>query len=171
LKQWGISKPIIVVPRAEALAHIHPHFWGYGGWATPERVFLFSRDEIAVYKPYTIRAFWGEFIEFQPFGKVCWGVRTNKPLPIAPASLLALCALTAHLVDVYSLKYFVRTYSDDRTIRELALSGATETLRIDMVIADERNARIRINEGEASANGTLGTVVRKLLTVLAMSNI
>jgi hypothetical protein len=171
LNLWGISRPIIVVPRAEALSHSRPHFWGYGGWDKPEKVFLFSSDEIAAYKPYKIRTFWGEFIEFRPFGKVCWGLRTNKPLPITPASLLALCALATHLVDVYAMKHFIRFHNCDKTTQELVLSGTTGTLKVEIAIADEKNVRITINEGEASVSGTLGTAVRKLLASLAISNI
>jgi hypothetical protein len=171
LNRWGISKPIIVASRAEALPRSRSHFWGYGGWDKPEKVFLFSSDEIAVYKPYKIRAYWGEFIEFRPFGKVCACVGTCELLPISPQSLLALCALATHLADVYSMVHFFRTYNYDGEKRELMLSGATKTLEVEMVIADEKNAKITINRGEASVRGTLGAVVRKLLSVLAISNI
>jgi hypothetical protein len=171
LNRWGISKPIIVASRTEALPHSRPHFWGYGGWDKPEKVFLFSSNEIAVYKPYKIRAYWGEFIEFRPFGKVCSCARTGELLPISPQSLLALCALATHLADVYSMTHFFRTYNCDGAKRELMLAGATKTLVVEMAIADEKNAKVTINRGEASVRGTLGTVVRKLLSVLAISNI
>ncbi|MDT7877603.1 MAG: hypothetical protein RQ862_03490 [Candidatus Caldarchaeales archaeon] len=172
LNRWGISKPIIVASRAEALPHIRSHFWGYGSWDKPEKVFVFSSDEIAVYKPYKIRAYWGEFIEFRPFGKVCSCVRTGGLLPISPQTLLALCALATHLVDVYSMVHFFRTYDCDGAKRELMFSGDTKTgLEVEMVIANEENAKITINRGEASVRGTLGTVVGKLLSVLAISSI
>jgi hypothetical protein len=173
LNRWGISKPIIVASRAEALPNSRSHFWGYGGWDKPEKVFLFSNDEIAVYKPYKIRAYWGEFIEFRPFGKVCECVRTCELLPMSPQSLLALCALATHLADVYSVTHFFRfrAYNYNGTKHELMLSGATKTLKVEMVIADEKNAKVTINGGEATVRGTLGTVVRKLLSILAISNI
>jgi len=171
LNRWGISKPIIVASRDEVLPHSRSHFWGYGGWDKPEKVFLFSNDEIAAYKPYKIRAYWGEFIEFRPFGKVCACVRTCELLPISPQSLLALCALATHLADAYSMTHFFRAYNYNGAKHGLMLSGATKTLEIEMIIANEKNAKVTINRGEASVRGTLGTVVRKLLFALAISNI
>ena len=171
MKRWGISKPIVVTSRSEALPYSLPHFWGYGDWNNPEKIFVFSNNEIAVYKPYKIRAYWGEFIEFRPFGKVCSRIRTGESLPISPQSLLALCALATHLVNVYSMTHFIRFYNCNGEKRELTLSAATKTVAVEMVIASKKNAKITINRGEASVSGTLGTVVRKLLSVLAISNI